>query len=143
MRFEPTPSALVENKSEAEKKLELLKKKSMPIGSLFLAGYEKANGDKGMNLNDLEMQPGTYAENGGVIIYADKQGEKYATPATDESRELLRQSEIIEISMGVPALSNGEVWGDADRRENMPSWHQWKDLVSKSQERTSKEMNSQ
>lgn len=125
-----------------DNKWELLKGESMPLGSLFLSGYEKANGDKGMNMNDLELQPETYAENGGVIIYEDKQGEKYATPATRESRELLRNLEMTEVSIGVPALNNGEVWGDADRRENMPSWQQWKDLVARSQDRASREATS-
>lgn len=138
MGFEGPPSMPSSTEKE-DNKLELLKGESMPLGSLFLAGYEKANGDKGMNLNDLELQPGTYAENGGVIIYADKQGEKYATPTTGESRELLQQLEMAEVSMGVPALNNGEVWGDANRREGMPSWHQWKDLVSRSQERAVRE----
>ena len=129
MGFESMPSAPVE-KSEAEKKTELLKRKSMPLGGLYLAGADK-------RMDELEMQPGTYAENGGVIVYSDKNGEKYATPGTSESRQLLQQLEMTEVSMGVPALSNGEVWGDDERRENMPSWHQWKDLVARSQERSS------
>ena len=39
---------------------------------------------------------------------------------------------MTSVNMGVPALSNGEVWGDDEQRKNMSGWNEWKKLVEKS-----------
>ncbi len=104
---------------EQDPALEMLKSEALSLNGLVLAD--------GKNLSDLDIEPGNYAENQGVIVFAigDR---KYAMPSSERSKKFLEGAELARKEAGVPNLNDAEVWGTPERRSQMESFRKWQEL---------------
>lgn len=115
-------------KRKAELALEGLRDQSMGLGNVHIEGYKQGELAIG-TLDEIRMRPLTWNENGGVIMYADADGRKFATPATGEARQLLNADGVFQKDekIGIPKLNEGNAWG-MNRAEN-GAFRQWRGLA--------------
>ncbi|MCX6736069.1 MAG: hypothetical protein NTZ13_03215 [Candidatus Parcubacteria bacterium] len=101
--------------------LNKLKENAMDIGQLQIIGQSTEN---------MHMQPNTWNETNGVIVFSDENGKIFASPATEKIRsELVNNAVEQDVSIGVPALNNKENWGSSEY-----SFSQWKKLAESKKE---------
>jgi aspartokinase len=100
-----------------------LKRKSLSLRALAFA--------KGTKID--VMRPETWNENQGVIVYADKEGEIFAVPSSEDTRKTLSGNFDKDTTVGVLSLNQGECWGDEARRESMTAFKEWQELVAASE----------
>lgn len=96
---------------------DLIKQYGMDISGMHIPSLGK----------EIEMLPGQYATNGGVII-ANIEGKVIAIPYNEKTIDWVRKAELQEGNTGVPALNNKETWGD---REDL--FRKWADVHQKFQ----------
>lgn len=103
-----------------------LPESALNISSLYLVGAPEAD-KKQDGLKD-ELQPGQYAEQNGVVVFATAEA-RYAVPATSHMTELLKQAEFqLNESVGVPQLNNAEMWGPENQRVGNSGFQKWQQL---------------
>lgn len=119
-------------------KLASLKLDSLDISNLALTGKGGFDASYQNGGEPLKIQPGTWNENSGVIVYADKGGKIYAVPASEEVRRQLQDPESgmeKDEGVSVPHMNEADVWGTEERRKQMPIFDRWKGLVRLSLEK--------
>lgn len=120
-----------ETKNPREQALDSLKtqlsENALNISQLYLHGYpDKEN--RGWEFLKDTLRPGTYNENGGVIVFATNEG-RYAVPSNSHVKDLLLLAEFQkDESVAVPSLNDGNMWGtEAERRTNS-GFQEWQKL---------------
>ncbi|NCT01988.1 hypothetical protein GW766_01900 [Candidatus Parcubacteria bacterium] len=115
-----------ESGSEKSAALEHLKEVGVSLANRF-------NAFEGKTFDAMQdIKPNTWNENSGVIIFADHSGEVFAVPSTDRYRNELFKDQTVtkDESIGVPSLSNTEVWSnDPTQAETVPGFQEWNAAV--------------
>ena len=110
---------------EDKRRLELMhmEARSLPLAGLYLHGTR-------LDCGDIPIQPGTWNENSGVILYADSEGRSFVMPSRDDDRRWLFESGMKkDTTIGVPGFNNLEVWGTQEQRERATSFQRWMELL--------------
>jgi hypothetical protein len=76
-----------------------------------------------------KVPEGAFNDVNGVIMFKSN-GEVYAIPSNEKSRDLVFKSGLAIREFPVPNLNNAEVWGDESRRNQMESFKEWVRLSS-------------
>ena len=113
--------------AKKEREIESIKEKSLPLTALGLKMPEVSTSiDQNIN-----AAPNTWIENSGVMVWIDRNGRKYATPSSDESRRVLNEHfKKDTTNIGVPNLNNKDLWGD-NPEEKSKSFLEWQRLVGR------------
>jgi UDP-N-acetyl-D-mannosaminuronic acid transferase (WecB/TagA/CpsF family) len=124
----------LESRNPREQALELLKgqlsENALNLSGLYLRGAVEGNRDVGELAKSI--QPGTYNENNGTVIFATTEG-VYAIPSNSHLKDLLTQAEFQnDKSIGVPWLNDGNMWGTEAERLSNSGFQDWKRLHGQS-----------
>ncbi len=122
MTIEENPILSQETRDNADK---IILEDSLKFSELYAKG-------KNETLKFDNIQSGTYNENNAVII-GNINGQVFALPACDSTRELIKASELRQDeSIGVPNLNDAEyMWGNESERQSNSTFQQWKSLHQK------------
>lgn len=106
--------------------LATLRHKSLDLGGLHLPGIDK------MPAQEIQAEPLTWNENAGVVLFTDKEGNKYELPSSEDARELLSsENGFTRVpGLGVPNLNDSNLWGKD--RESNSAYRKWQSLVQES-----------
>lgn len=120
-----------ENKQEENATLSILKKESLGLSGVGIV--QREGGKEIIKPDEQRINPNTWNENDGVILFTDGKGEKYVLPDSDEARKTLSEDETMkkDEGIGVPHLQDKEVWGSEERRNSMSSYREWEKLAMK------------